>query len=1083
MKISLSPLSRALLLAGALFSTALSALAAPPANDNFASAVALTTGTAKTGTNAEATLQTGEPFPQGQTATSYGGSVWYTWSTTTAGWYEVNTLGSSFDTILSVWSGSTLTGLTAIHANDEAPYDGSGNSSSQSRLMFQAAASTPYRIAVGGWKSSTAPTFANGTISVIVKTGTAPAAAYAVSSTFTPASVNSASVATTPSFALNITTPAAWMTVDLSLARPDGKFWKNFFFLPGDKTSGTATSGIYTKSLPVPKGMPPGVCKITHLSIDEGTFEYGEDALYPMPASIAGLTVTNTGTIDSTAPLVSNVTVSPASVNLDTGANVTVTVTARITDALAGVEGAFFNFRTAGAGSRSTAFGDFTAAERTSGTAADGTYRKVVTIDASYTPAGTYTFDITPRDQAGNEGVTPASPPTLTVVKTPPATLTTFTISPASVNVTSAVATVTISLTASPNGANTLTSPYVYLNGPIGSSSLSVYFGDSDITASSTTSTTWQKTITVARYRQPGTYAAEVQLNTENAGRYNSITFGTGSNADAPLPVGASAALTVVNTGAVDTTGPVVVSASVTPATVNLDSGADVDVTVTARITDATAGLEACAFDFRTTGFDYNTTAYGDFTAADRISGTANDGTYRKVVTIDASYTKAGTYTFHAFPRDQAGNEGVTPASPPTLTVVKSPPASLTAFTISPASANVTGADATVDITVTASPSGTNTLAYAYVYLNGTSSSASLYLGQSDVTASTTTSTTWSRTLTVPRYLKPDTLAARVYVYTENGANFNAITFGTGGSADAPLPAGATPSLTVANTGSADTAAPVISQITVTPATAAPGDTVTVRLRLQDALSGVATLFDDVSFSSFNYPTGTSGFSGIVVEPPLTTGSNGYGQQDFMDPVSGTANDGMYEVSYTLPFNAKPGTVSIHVSARDFCGNNSTSDTASLTITSAPASPYDGWAATKFTAGDDTTPGGDPERDGLKNLIEFAFGLDPKSPDRRLADPASLGDSTGLPLVTLEDAAGSPRLRIWWWIPTDAAAQKLDYIVEFSDDMENWFPANNATIIQTGTTVAGRHPAYVDDDQAYVAGTPRYVRVRVDVLP
>ncbi len=814
MKPEPSSLSRALLLAGALFSTALSALAAPPANDNFASAVALTTGTAKTGTNAEATLQAGEPVPQGQTATSYGGSVWYTWTSTSAGWYEVNTLGSSFDTVLSVWSGSTLTGLTAIHANDDAPDDPAGDSL-QSRLMFQAAASTTYRIAVGGWKDDTAPTFASGTISVIVKTGTAPPAAYAVSSTFTPSTVNVTSAAATSSFALNITTPAAWMTVDLSLARPDGKFWKDFFFLPGDKTSGTATSGIYTKALPVPKGMPPGVCKITSLRIDSGVFEYGEDALYPMPASIAALTVTNTGTVDSTAPVVSSVTVSPA--------------------------------------------------------------------------------------------------------------------------------------------------------------------------------------------------------------------------------------------------------------TVNLNSAAAVDVTVTARITDALAGVDDADFDFRTTGTNYDDVGYGSFTAADRISGTVADGTYRKVVTVYAG-AKAGTYTFHITPRDEAGNEGVTPASPPTLTVVKAQPATLTAFTISPASVNVAGADAVVTITATATPTGTNTLQDAYVRLTGSSSrSEDLFLVE---IASTPTSTTWQNMITVPRYLKPDTLAAELRVTTLNAGQVNSITFGAGSDADAPLPAGATPGLAITNNGSSDTTPPVVNILSISPTSVAAGSGFTVRVRAQDTLSGITFGYTDADI----FVNGPQPSSYVLIEPPLSAGGTGYDSNTFPVLPNGPVADGTAEAFVLVSSDAAPGVVPVKIVVTDRCGN-STLLTSNLTITSGPASPYDAWAATSFTAGDDTTPGGDPERDGLKNLIEFAFGLDPKSPDRRLADPASLADSTGLPVVSLQGAGLAARLRVDYWVPADLAAAGLTLFPEFSDDLENWTTASYIT--QTLTTVDGRHPAFSADIQAYSAAKPRYVRVRV----
>jgi len=92
--------------------TAGSAAAAPPANNNFESPEVLTgTSDTTTGTNLEATKQVGEPdhaFDPG------GRSVWYSWTAPSSGTYRLDTCGSSFDTLLGVYTGTAVGSLTEV---------------------------------------------------------------------------------------------------------------------------------------------------------------------------------------------------------------------------------------------------------------------------------------------------------------------------------------------------------------------------------------------------------------------------------------------------------------------------------------------------------------------------------------------------------------------------------------------------------------------------------------------------------------------------------------------------------------------------------------------------------------------------------------------------------------------------------------------------------------------------------------------------------------------------------------------------------------------------------------------------------
>lgn len=120
-----------------------------PVNDDFANAQTLTGNTATAnGTNAGATKETGEPNHAGEVG---GKSVWYKWTPQSSGTVNMNTRGSTFDTLLAVYTGSAVNGLTQVAANDD---EDNANGIRTSKLLpFQANAGTTYRIAVDGWNA------------------------------------------------------------------------------------------------------------------------------------------------------------------------------------------------------------------------------------------------------------------------------------------------------------------------------------------------------------------------------------------------------------------------------------------------------------------------------------------------------------------------------------------------------------------------------------------------------------------------------------------------------------------------------------------------------------------------------------------------------------------------------------------------------------------------------------------------------------------------------------------------------------------------------------------------------------------
>ena len=122
-----------------------------PANNDFGNAqvIAGCSGTVN-GTNIAANKQTGEPShsPDGNGG---GGSVWYHWQAPSSGTVTFKTEGSTYDTLLAVYTGNSVSGLTAIGKNDDVDL---GNIL-HSQVEFTATAGTIYKIAVDGWGGDT----------------------------------------------------------------------------------------------------------------------------------------------------------------------------------------------------------------------------------------------------------------------------------------------------------------------------------------------------------------------------------------------------------------------------------------------------------------------------------------------------------------------------------------------------------------------------------------------------------------------------------------------------------------------------------------------------------------------------------------------------------------------------------------------------------------------------------------------------------------------------------------------------------------------------------------------------------------
>ncbi len=147
-------------------------------NDSFADAIRLTGNSGQTtGSTTDATKESGEPAHAGKTGVA---SIWWTWVPAANTHVTFDTIGSDFDTVLAVYTGSSVAGLTEIVSAD----DGSGVDYT-SKVEFDAVQGVTYCIAVDGynevrkgsvvlnWATSSATTYA-----LVVNNGTGDGTSY-----------------------------------------------------------------------------------------------------------------------------------------------------------------------------------------------------------------------------------------------------------------------------------------------------------------------------------------------------------------------------------------------------------------------------------------------------------------------------------------------------------------------------------------------------------------------------------------------------------------------------------------------------------------------------------------------------------------------------------------------------------------------------------------------------------------------------------------------------------------------------------------------------------------------------------------
>ena len=124
-------------------------------NDPFSGATAISGANSFTlSSTLTSTRESGEPTHGGYAPSA---SIWYKWVANETGTLVLTTLSSDFDTLLGVYTGSAVNGLTTVAVNDDA----TGETGVWSRVTVAVRSGTTYQIAIDGYSGKKGSTRLN----------------------------------------------------------------------------------------------------------------------------------------------------------------------------------------------------------------------------------------------------------------------------------------------------------------------------------------------------------------------------------------------------------------------------------------------------------------------------------------------------------------------------------------------------------------------------------------------------------------------------------------------------------------------------------------------------------------------------------------------------------------------------------------------------------------------------------------------------------------------------------------------------------------------------------------------------------
>ena len=123
-------------------------LTVTPRNDSFAQRLTVNSGGGRyLSSTVNASSEVGEP----NHANAFGGaSIWYQWTSPMNGGVTIDTIGSTFDTVLAVYTGDDFSNLNLVAADDDG-----ANFNHNSKVTFHCSAGVVYLVAVDGFLGAT----------------------------------------------------------------------------------------------------------------------------------------------------------------------------------------------------------------------------------------------------------------------------------------------------------------------------------------------------------------------------------------------------------------------------------------------------------------------------------------------------------------------------------------------------------------------------------------------------------------------------------------------------------------------------------------------------------------------------------------------------------------------------------------------------------------------------------------------------------------------------------------------------------------------------------------------------------------
>jgi hypothetical protein len=574
-------------------------------------------------------------------------------------------------------------------------------------------------------------------------------------------------------------------------------------------------------------------------------------------------------------------------------------------------------------------------------------------------------------------GAAPASATTDTAAPN----LTAFDFTPSTIDTSAGAQTITFTahVTDDVSGLNLSSGTYLYFSSPSGRSVQATF---SKRTSGTAQDGDYQGSVTLPRWSEQGTWRFSYGYLADAASPSHSHYYSTSDFTTAGFPT------TFTQTGTGDVTAPTLTGFTITPSTIDTSATAQT-LTLTAHVTDDASGLGVPANGYSSSSITINPpsggTMYSNHSiqfaldASKRVSGTALDGVYRTTVTIPR-YSEQGSWrVLSGYLTDTAGNSrsisgtdldtaGMQSSFTQTGVGDTTPPA-LASLTISPASVDTSAAAQTVTVTarITDAVSGVGPYATSLWFSSpGGSKSVSAYLDASRRISGTAQDGTYQVAITVPRYSEQGTW--RLNALYLNDVAGNSASYSASQLVDAGLQS------SFDQTGIGDITPPVLSSFSFTPGTidtGAAARTITVTAHITDDLSGLGNsaaycCYPPNNVVSFTSPSGSRTLTATF---------------DGSKRISGTAADGIYQATITVPRYAEQG--SWRISTANFA------DAAGNTRTMAPGD----FATAGFTTSFNQTAAGDSTAPILAGLSISPSSVDPSTSPQTVTVRAHITDA------------------------------------------------------------------------------------------